>query len=366
MAITAPVLERVHELEPAWRITVRSGLPESVLRARIRCPFEYRDEGIDFGLRMNPDLTVDVEATVADYHRIHQRFDDHVNERARWLSRSGCSVLLSNISYLSIAAAARADIPRIAMSPLNWADLYRHFAPDSAACRAVCRQMRAAYLEADKYLAPEPCMPAPHPDAEIIAPVAQTGRDQRRRILDAFHLGEDTRLVLLALGGREAGLAGEALPAVSGVCWLADRGVPEQRSDILAVQHTGLSFPDLLASSDLLVCKPGYGAFAEAASLARPVVCIRRPHWPEEPYLLHWLRQQVPVCEAPPRDPAALETAVTRMLAQPPGPGCAPAGVERCVQCLREALGGTPRVSGSAQAGSSTATRRCPPTSRSR
>ena len=42
-----------------------------------------------------------------------------------------------------------------------------------------------------------------------------------------------------------------------------------------------MNFADLLASSDALLCKPGYGSFVEAASCGVPVLYVARPDWPE-------------------------------------------------------------------------------------
>ena len=40
------------------------------------------------------------------------------------------SLLLSNISYLSIAAAHKAAIPAIAFSAVNWAEIFRSYCGD--------------------------------------------------------------------------------------------------------------------------------------------------------------------------------------------------------------------------------------------
>jgi hypothetical protein len=334
LAITAPVLEHLHAVDPAWRITIWSGLPEAAIRRRLHCPFRYQLDELDFGLRMNPDLSVDIDATVADYRAIHENWRRQVEQRAEQLTRSGCRVLLSNISYLNITAAARAGIPAIALSPLNWADLYRHFAPDTAPCRAVFEEMVAAYNESTLFLAPEPRMPMPHfPQVETVAPVVQTGRNRRDEILDAYRLDPESKLLLLALGGQQARLRVDELPRIEGTRWLVDRLYAFERPDILNLERSGMTFPDLLASSDVLICKPGYGAFAEAARLARPVAYIRRPDWPEEVYLIDWLRRQVNCREAL---PGALEGAVRELLRKPPGHGCPDDGTAACVRRIND------------------------------
>lgn len=339
MAITAPVLERLHAHRPDWRLTVRSGLPEAALRRRIQCPFQLLGDEHDFGLRMRPDLSVDVASTVNDYAALHDHWADRVEQRAHWLLESGCDLLLANISYLNIAAAARAGTPAIALSPLNWADLFRYFAPDEAANEQIFEQMVAAYNRAAVFLAPQPCMPMPHfANVEIIPPVVQTGREHRAPIQRTFSLDESTSLLLLALGGQEAELDAAALPRLPGARWLVDGRYGLEREDILTIDRTGLAFPDLLASCDLLVCKPGYGAFAEAACLGKPVVYIRRPNWPEEIHLIDWLAEQVPCREGPRHDPRGLRDSIGALLDAPSPAGCRAAGVDVCCQRMLDML----------------------------
>lgn len=335
LAITAAVLERLHQRLPDCRVTVMSDVPEAALRSRIHCPFEAARDGTDFGLRMKRDLSVDAESTVNDYAKLHRRWAHTVRERAAWIAGIHCDILLSNVSYLNIAAARAARIPALALSPLNWADLYRYYAPATPESDAVHEQMIEAYGGCEVFLAPRPHMPMPQiENLEAIPPIAQVGRDRRDSVRELFGLDRSRRLILLALGGLEADIHVDDLPAVPGTRWLVDDRWDLQREDILPLSRTGLAFPDLLASSDLLVCKPGYGAFAEAACLGKPVIYVRRPNWPEESSLIEWLHREVPCREAPRWDAPRLRALIDELLHVPTAPGQRPAGADACVDRL--------------------------------
>lgn len=333
MSISAPVLNRLHEITPDCRITVSSSLPAAVLKGRIQCPFDIVSDPLDFGLRMNRDLSVDVAATVDAYREIHADWDGHRERRARWLRDNGCDLVLANISYLNIAAARLAGIPAMALAPLNWADLYRYFAPDTPAHNAVFARMVEAYNDARVFLAPRPRMPMPNfYNVQTVQPLARVGRNHRGMIRELFDLDVSTRLILLALGGQEADFPGADLPVVRKACWIADDRLLLDRDDILPLSTIELGFPDLLASCDVLVGKPGYGAFVEAACLGKPVVYIRRPDWPEEVHLIKWLSLHVPCREAPRRDPKALEAAIRAVMDEPALRACSPDGIDKVVR----------------------------------
>jgi UDP-N-acetylglucosamine:LPS N-acetylglucosamine transferase len=63
-----------------------------------------------------------------------------------------------------------------------------------------------------------------------------------------------------------------------------------------------MDFSDLLASSDALLCKPGYGSFVEAASSGVPVIYVSRADWPESPALITWLQEFGRCVEVSPAD----------------------------------------------------------------
>ncbi len=69
--------------------------------------------------------------------------------------------------------------------------------------------------------------------------------------------------------------------------WLAGVG----RHDMMSFEALEMPFSDILASCDVLLTKPGYGAFVEAAVSGVPVLYVRRDDWPEQPYLVDWLTQ---------------------------------------------------------------------------
>ena len=58
-----------------------------------------------------------------------------------------------------------------------------------------------------------------------------------------------------------------------------------------AMEKLGIEFGDMLASCDAVLTKPGYGTFVEAACAGVPVLYVARKDWPEEPYLVNWLKR---------------------------------------------------------------------------
>ncbi|KAB2921313.1 MAG: hypothetical protein F9K30_14695, partial [Dechloromonas sp.] len=127
LAIAAPVLNALAEQVPGLRLTLRSGLPPAKLRQRIRPPFELLAGSSDFGYVMVDATHIDRAASAAAYRQAHAGWTQRVAAEAGFLADLQPDLVLTNVSYLPLAAAAQAGIPAASLCSLNWADLFAHF-----------------------------------------------------------------------------------------------------------------------------------------------------------------------------------------------------------------------------------------------
>jgi hypothetical protein len=114
---------------------------------------------------------------------------------------------------------------------------------------------------------------------------------RRDALLVRCGLPQDTRLVLVALGGIPTGLPLENWPRREGLVWLNAGAVGAGREDLVDIAATGMEFIDVLASCDAVLTKPGYGTYAEAVCNGIPILTLERPDWPETTYLNTWARR---------------------------------------------------------------------------
>jgi hypothetical protein len=198
-------------------------------------------------------------------------------------------LVLANVPFVSLAAARALGVPSVAISPLNWADIYKAYCWDRPDGSGIHGKILAAYQAATVFLQPMPSMPMDDlSNRRCIGPVARLGHRQRDRLISLFSNRENERFVLVSFGGI-GGRPEFRLPEISGVRWLVPNEYEIARSDITRRSMSGISFIDLLASCDVVVTKPGYGLFVEAACNGVKVAYVPRPDWPEAPYLNKWI-----------------------------------------------------------------------------
>ncbi|MEW6514053.1 MAG: hypothetical protein AB1443_08640 [Pseudomonadota bacterium] len=287
LAQTAPVLNRLAELRPDIRVTLRSGLPLIKLKQRIRAPFEHIAAASDFGYVMVDALTIDAEATRARYREAHRDFDGRVADEAALFRKLHVDAVFANVAYLPLAGATAAGIPAMALCSLNWADLYAHyFGADPTHA-----EMLAAYRSAT-FLRTTPGMPMDTLDPRIdIAAIATRGSERRAELHAKVGADKTARFVLIALGGIPTRLPVEHWPELPDTHWLVPQSWDVQRKDMQAFEPLDFPFVDLLRSVDAVVTKPGYGTFTEAACNGAAVLYQRRDDgWPEQDCLIDWLQ----------------------------------------------------------------------------
>ena len=143
-AQAAVVVNALRRRSPEVRLTLCTQLPRAFLAQRFEGEFNYLPRETDVGMIMKDALEVDIRATADAYVRFHADWERRVQAETDALSHLAPDRVLADVPYLSLAAAARAGIPAVAMCSLNWADIYAHYfhaaRPEAPAIHAQMRR----------------------------------------------------------------------------------------------------------------------------------------------------------------------------------------------------------------------------------
>jgi hypothetical protein len=292
-------MNALRDLMPDLAITIRSTVPASLLRSRISVPFLHLQSEGDIGMLMSSAVAVRVPESLAAYQRFHDGWESRVDCEARLLRELKADFVFSNAGYLPLAGAQRAGIGNTALCSLNWYDIYRHYGGDPA----IAGQIYDCYAQSNAFLRATPGMTMDNlPNLVPVAPIARIGINKRDTIKERLKLPQNQKLVLVSMGGIAGRLPVEGWPRISGVTWLVQKNWQVRHPDAVDLESLEMDFSDVLASSDALLCKPGYGSFVEAASSGVPVIYVSRADWPESPALITWLQEFGLSIEVSPRD----------------------------------------------------------------
>lgn len=293
-----PVVHELHSRFPDMRLIIRSRLPEFKLREKLGEDILIQRSDSDIGMIQKDALNIDMDLTQEKYRNFHRRWNTLLEEEKKDIGNLKPDIALVNIPYLCLAAVHELGIPSIAFSSLNWAEIYQYFFHHLEEAPGIVRQMLDAYNQAESFLQPVPAMNMPEITNGIgIDPVAQTGTNIRKILKEQIGLKSSEILVLVSMGGMDLKPPCNDWPRFPDVRFLVPESWKSAHPDTVPLEVLGHPFSDLMASADLLICKPGYGSFVEAACNRMPVLYLPRQRWPESSALIDWFTQYQPAAE---------------------------------------------------------------------
>ena len=297
-SMTVPIINQLIE-QDNYEIILRTTIPEYLIQSRIPTPLNIIRETSDFGMLMNTSLDVDLTASKNAYEKLHKNLDQTIFEEKQKLQSIAPDLILSNIPYVTLAAASELKIPCLAFCSLNWAHIISdYFKSDTTFAEEIIPQMVDLYNKADKFVVPAPSMEMPGLNNLVsVGPVCSIGTDRKVEILNTLNLPKSSRLVLVSAGGVATPIEIDRWPKVKDVIWVCAWSHSSGRSDIISLDDLAMPFPDLTASVDCIVTKPGYGTVSESACLGKPAIFVKRGDWAEEPNLVSWWMENALVKE---------------------------------------------------------------------
>lgn len=275
-------------------VHVVTAAPEFVFRSSISsAKLHIRKVLLDCGAVQSDALTVDRFASLEKYRQtaVIPRATI-LSTEVKWLQHVKADLVLSDIVPVACRAAAEAGIPSVCITNFSWDFIYADYVMAAGhQYRSIVWQIAEDYSHAQFLLRlPGYCpMPAFHDtiDVPLVVRKPQRSKEQVRKELG---IGDEEKLLLFNFGGQDASwsLQEEFLPEgwKCLVCAApAGQNFPSNFKAIASDAYT----PDLIAASDCMLGKIGYGTTSEALAFKVPFVFVRRDYFNEEPFLRNML-----------------------------------------------------------------------------
>ncbi|KRT56464.1 hypothetical protein [endosymbiont of Ridgeia piscesae] len=301
-AQTSVLVNALRQRLPRLRLTLATDLPEPFLRRRFAGHFELLRIACDPGMPMHSALQVDVDAAHYAYREYHRDWQSHLQSWRALLCSQRPDLVFADAPYMVLSAARLEGLPCAAGCSLNWADIYGHFCGSKPGGQTIRGQIEESYQQADAFFRFTPSMPMPWLENGVdVGPLVAPHASVRRQLFKACDLSDQTRLVLVSLGGLDTRIDFQHWPEREGIRWILPQSWQVRRRDVLVWEALEQRFGSVLGNCDAVILKPGYGMISEAVINRLPVLCTLRGDWPEQPYLLQWLRRHGRVLDIEPQ-----------------------------------------------------------------
>lgn len=290
----ALVLERLRAALPELDAHVRSSAP-----ARL---FAGTGAALSAGdgeppLLQRGGLDVDWEASLSAHRDALARRDAAVAVEAAWLASLRPALVLSDVPSSACEAAAKAGVPSYLVSNFTWDWVLGERAKTDPRWLPIAGRMADAYATAaGAWRLPGSGGFQTVGKVQDAGLVARRSKKTREKAREALGIPADGKpLVLVSFGGF-----GAATPALTDPALAAYRfagfgpkpaGMAAEWTELS--ESPALPHAESVAACDVLVCKPGYGTFAEGAAHGARLLYVDRPDYAEAGALTSWFAREM-------------------------------------------------------------------------
>ena len=286
------VINEIGRARPDVRIVMRSRAPASFVEQSLLVPVALQQADTDTGVVQIDSLHIDEDATAQRAASFYETFSGRAHAEAEVLRALDASLVVADIPPLACAAAARAGIPSIVLGNFTWDWIYAAYPQFEILAPGVIGAIGSAYALATRALR----LPLHGGFATMrsvvqdVAFIARRSHRSRGEVRHALGLSPHDTVVLASFGGHNLGLDyGAIAPGNPFRLLLTDYEYPGGReaSNLVRVARAslaeaGLRYEDLIAASDVVVGKPGYGIVSECVANGTAFLYARRDRFAEE------------------------------------------------------------------------------------
>jgi hypothetical protein len=293
-AQVVPVLNELGRRVSGLTAILRTSVPARLFEANLQIAWEVSPAEQDVGCVQQGPIRIDVAATWAEHRRFHEQWEDKVAAEVRAIRSCQPALVLADISYLAIEAAAHAGVPAVGLCNLSWDGILKLWQePNRHEQVDVIRRIQESYSLADLMIRIAPGIPMEAFRAIVdVGPVAELATPDPSRLRAVVGADAHERVVLVAFGGIALdGLPFDRLARMNGYRFVVSGPVPDGTERIRSSASIPMAFGSLLASADLIVTKPGYSTVVKAVAYRKPVVYVRRYNFADEAVLVDYLHR---------------------------------------------------------------------------
>ena len=284
------VINALAARRPDVRIAVRSSVNPSLLARTIRTQSTLDPVNCDPGIVQVSSIEHDDAGTLRHAVEFYSSFEGRVRAEVGALTQSNTRLIVGDIPPLAFAVASRLELPSLAIANFTWDWIYESH-PGFDAEPWIVPLIRDAYAQASYALG----LPFSggfdvFPARESLPLIARHATRSREETRTHFGIPQNRRVALLSFGGY--GLPALDLSTIDCAREWVIVTTDRVSTDAPPLPHVvrivedgmfmgGFRYEDLVAASDMVVTKPGYGIIAECASAGTPLLYTSRGNFRE-------------------------------------------------------------------------------------
>lgn len=275
------------------QITFKTTLPEQLFHEEVSRPFFYSPVEFDCGCVQSDGVTTDIAATLNLYSSIAEKNKGHLTDEVLWCKDNHIDLIVSDITPFAFDIASNAAIRSIAICNFTWYDIYQEYIPYYPSFAPILEDIKRQYSYADIAIALYPPLPMSYfKKINNVPLIGRKGKDVRNNIRGTFKIPDYKKIGLIYVGNFGMDSASwEKLELFKEWEFLGVYPLPGNPANYHLITKDLFRYQDLVASSDVMIAKLGYGSVSECMLNGKPIIYLPRSLFTEYPVLEHAVNQ---------------------------------------------------------------------------
>jgi L-arabinokinase len=296
---TMQVIKSLVELTLEVSIHIKTSTPRWFIESNLSPDhYTYHFQENDIGVVQKDSLNLLPEETFQAFEAFFGRREKLIHQEKEWLIQQGVGLIVSDIPPVAFEVARRAQVPGVGVSNFSWDWIYEPFLDDFPQYRNLVEQIREAYGLCDQlYRLPfhGDFSAFPHIiDKPLIARTSKRDKLDTRRLLG---LPEKEKLILCSFGGIGIDNPVSFNGSSFGLIFTTEKVIPASNTWTISperMRSLSISYEDLVATSDAILTKLGYGIVSEAIANKTPLLYVDISAFREQPVFRREISDWIP------------------------------------------------------------------------
>jgi hypothetical protein len=254
-------------------VLIISAVEKDFFQRMIIRDYAYRKKAFDVGCIQTSSLTVDIKKTLEAYSATHRNNEEALQDETAFLQSNGVDLVVTDSASFPLVLADNAAIPGILLASFTWVEIYRPYVEQYPDFAWIIKTMSQEYSKATIHIRSPLSLDISYGKRLVEVPlIAPKGKDIRNDLYSSIGISPSKHLAILYLGSYGLEVSVDSLAQYRDWHFVTFEPQAFEYPNYTVLDRKSWRYEDVIASSDAVIAKLGYGLLSTCMAAGVPVL----------------------------------------------------------------------------------------------
>ena len=263
-------------------VVIISAIEKDFFNRSITRNYAYIKKGFDVGCIQTDSLNIDIKRTLQAYQKKYHKNQETRRDETAFLKSKAIDLVVTDSASFPLVLADSVNIPGILLASFTWVEIYRPYVKQYPDFTSIINTMAQEYARATLHLRPPLCLDITYGKHTIDVPlIAPKGRDIKSKLISSIGISPSKYVAMLYLGSYGLEVSFDNLAQYDDWHFITFEPQPFQPPNYTLLERELWRYEDVVASSDAVIGKLGYGLLSTCMAAGVPLLYPGRTNFVE-------------------------------------------------------------------------------------